>query len=192
MGHEFVPPDCDSPLDVAAYVEGIPQEAFIKGLFASAIVEAARGRGVTLPGARERYHAFTDVPMREYVPVLVAGAQAVHPTLPVRMALRKVGRASRDAFAQTMFGRVVMGRVDGLRAALEAAAKVYPMAMPPARVELRKMTDTRAVLHMTGIYGFLDSHHVGVFEGVARACEVRVTTRVRMISPYTGEIELTW
>jgi uncharacterized protein (TIGR02265 family) len=192
MASAFVAPDWDAPLDAAAYIEASPPGASIKGMFATAVAEGARTRRITLPSARARYLAFQDVPLREYMTLLVEAARAFFPQATLRQSLRKLGRSSRDIFAQSIVGRVVLSTAEDLPGALVACAKAYAISTPPARAEVREMTQSRAVVTFSDVYHFLDSHHVGVLEGIARGCGVRVDARVRLDSPYQGDIELTW
>jgi uncharacterized protein (TIGR02265 family) len=192
MPSDFVTPDWDAPLDVAAYVDTMPAGAAIKGMYPAAVVDAARARGIALPSARERYLSFQDVPLREYTALLVEVTCAFFPSATLRTGLRKLGRSTHAVFAQSVIGRVVLSTADDLPGALVAIAKAYGISIPPARAEVREMADRRAVLSFFGVYNFLDCHHVGVLEGVAQACGVRVTTRLRLDSLHSGDLELTW
>jgi uncharacterized protein (TIGR02265 family) len=192
MRSDFVAPDWDAPLDVEGHVEAIPAAAMVKGMYPAAVVEAARVRGITLPSARGRYLAFQDVPQREYVALLVETARAFFPSATLRTGLRKLGRSTHDVFAQSVIGRVVLSTADDLPGALGATAKAYSISIPPACAEVRELEHRRALLSFTGVYNFLDCHHVGVLEGVAYACGVSVVARLRLESPSAGDIELTW
>jgi uncharacterized protein (TIGR02265 family) len=192
MPSDFVAPDWDAPLDVASYIEVMPPNARIKGMYATAIAEAARGRGIVLPTARERYLAFQDVPMREYTTLLVEASRAFFPAATLRTGMRRLGRASHGIFAQSVVGRVVLSTANDLPGALVACAKAYAISLPPAQAELRELADHRAVLALVNVYNFLDSHHIGVVEGIAHSCGAHVETRVKLDSLFDGEIELTW
>jgi uncharacterized protein (TIGR02265 family) len=192
MSPDFVAPDWDAPLDAVAYVDVMPPNARIKGMYATAIVEGARVRGIVLPTARERYLAFQDVPMREYSTLLVEAARAFFPAATLRTGLRKLGRSSHAVFAQSVVGRVVLSTANDLPGALTACAKAYAISVPPSHAELLELTERRAVLALAHVYNFLDSHHVGVLEGIANACGVHVAARVKLASLCDGEIELTW
>ncbi|HEY3819701.1 MAG TPA: DUF2378 family protein [Polyangiaceae bacterium] len=192
MPSDFVAPDWDAPLDVAAYIDVMPPNARIKGMYAAAIVDGARARGIALPTARERYLAFQDVPMREFTTLLVEAAGAFFPQATLRSGLRRLGRSTHGVFAQSVVGRVVLSTANDPSGAFAACAKAYAISLPPSHAELREDTDRRAVFALANVYNFLDSHHIGVLEGVAHSCGLRVTSRVKLASPFDGEIELTW
>jgi uncharacterized protein (TIGR02265 family) len=189
---DFVAPDWSAPLDVAAYLDSTPRSARIKGMFPQAVADAARGRGLSLPSARDRYLPFADVPVTEFATLLVEAAQSFFPDSPLRGALRELGRSAFPVLIQTMVGKVVLSTAADMPSALHAAAKAYVVALPTCRVEVLELDQKRAVMSLRNIYYFLDSHHVGVFEGLARSVGARVSTRVRLRSKFDGEFEFSW
>jgi hypothetical protein len=116
-----------APLDATAAVEAIPDDAMISGMFISAVIDAARGGGMTLPSARERYVAFRKYPLREHAQILVEAARAIWPALGLREGLRKLGRGAPRALVSSMVGRVVLGSVEGPLEILGAMARSYPI-----------------------------------------------------------------
>ena len=68
----------------------------------------------------------------------------------------------------------------------------YAVSMPCAKIDVVESSAGSVTLRMTGMYTFVDSHHVGVFEGVARACGVRAESTVRLHSLVAGDMRLTW
>ena len=189
---DFVAPDWSEPLDVAAYLASTPRTARIKGMFPAAVADSARSRGLTLPSARERYLPFSDVPVAEFASLLVEAAQSFFPNAPLRIGLRDLGRSAFPVLIQTMVGRVVLSTAADMPSALQAGTKAYVVALPTCRVEILELSEKRAVIMLKNVYYFLDSHHVGVFEGLAKSIGLRVTTRVRMRGKFDGDFELTW
>jgi uncharacterized protein (TIGR02265 family) len=189
---DFVAPDWNAPIDVASYVDSMPRTACVKGMFPAAVADSARARGVALPSARERYLPFADVPCTEFAMMLVEAAQEFFPNAPLRSALRDLGRSAYPVLVQTMVGKVVLSTAADMPSGLHAAVKAYAVALPHCRVEIAELSKQRAIVTLRHIYYFLDSHHVGVFEGLARPLGVRLNTRVRMRGKFDGDFELRW
>jgi uncharacterized protein (TIGR02265 family) len=162
----FVDPPWEAPLDVAGVLRTIPEQATIAGMFLEPLAEAARQQGLPLPSARERYVAFRFYPMREHAYLLIETCVRLYPNLPVRRALRKLGRGAPRALIASTIGKVVLGSAIGPAEIIRAIAQAYPLHVRPAKVNVLEMGNGRAVLRLEEILYFLDSHHVGVFEGV--------------------------
>jgi uncharacterized protein (TIGR02265 family) len=188
----FAAPSWDAPIDVTAHVNATPTGATIKGMFPAGIVEACEAVGGRPKHAHARYLAFADYPMREYALLLVEAARLLHPRLPLRSGLRKIGRASQPTFARSMLGRVILGAMHDARSALDAIVKAYGVAMPSASLEVREVSEGRALVRLEGVTTFLDSHHVGVFEGVVRSAGLRAEISVKLSSLSDGELLLEW
>jgi uncharacterized protein (TIGR02265 family) len=189
---DFVAPDWSAPLDVASYVDSTPKGARIKGMFPGAVADSARARGVPLPSARERYLPFADVPVTEFAMMLVEAAQGFFPNVPLRSGLRELGRSAYPVLVQSMVGKVMLSTAADMPSGVTAAVKAYGVALPQSKVEIVELSKQRAVITLRHIYYFLDSHHVGCFEGLARSMSVRLTTRIRMRSKFDGDFELSW
>jgi uncharacterized protein (TIGR02265 family) len=189
---DFAPPSWDAPIDVAAHVNATPVGATIKGMFPSGVVEACEAVGGRPKHAGARYLAFADYSMRDYLLLLVEAARVLHPRLPLRSGLRKIGRASQPTFERSMVGRVIFGTMHDVPSALDAIVRAYGVAMPTATVEVREVDDAHALVSLAGVTSFLDSHHVGVIEGIARAVGVRVEISVKLSSIASGELLVEW
>lgn len=192
MPADFVAINWDAPLDVSVYADAALPTATIKGMFPAGVLEACKARGKPLASARERYVAFQDYPVREWVLVLAEAAGVLFPRVSQRLALRKLGRGTHDAYVKSMVGKIMLGATNDFPSALVATAKSYVIVMPPSRVDVVSLESHRAVLRLTDVANFIDSHHVGVFEGIARASGVRVDVKVRLDSISSGEFLLTW
>ncbi len=193
MDSAFHAPPWDAPLDVNAELDAVPQGTTIKGMFLLPMVLEAQRRGVRLESARARYLPFTDYPLVEHGRLLVESARAFHPKLTLRRGLRKLGHWGLRAFAESTVGKVVWAGVDGVDAAMDAAAKTYAIAIPAGRVTIVERSTGRARVRLEGgVHYFLDSNHVGNFEGDLRACHVQGNIAVRAGPPGGGELLLTW
>ena len=101
---EFVAPDWNAPLDVEAAVALCPETAIIKGFLSQALVDAAAQDGT----ARGPYVAFSDYSLREHMRLLVESARSRFPDAPLRIGLRRFGRATRGERAAE--GHASVGR----------------------------------------------------------------------------------
>lgn len=164
----------------------------MSGLFLSAVVATAKAGGVTLPSARPSYTAFRPYLLREHCTLMVEAARGLWPDEPLRQALRKFGRGAPRALVQSMLGRVVLGSVEGPLEILRAMAKSYPLHTKPGALEVIQLGPGRVVVRMTEIQHFLDSHHVGVFEGVMRYAEVEGTVRIHSYSRVDADLLCEW
>jgi uncharacterized protein (TIGR02265 family) len=173
-------------------VDSTPKGARIKGMFPAAVCDGARARGVPLPSARERYLPFADVPVTEFAMMLVEAAQGFFPNLPLRSGLRELGRSAYPVLIQSMVGKVVLSTAADMPSAISAGVKAYAVALPQSNVEIVELSKQRAVITLRHVYYFLDSHHVGCFEGLARPLGLRLTTRVRMRTKFDGDFEFSW
>lgn len=190
---ELLPPDWDAPLAVDDYVRATPKGAKIKGLFVEAVAEACRAKGLPLATARERYLAFNDYPLVEHLRVLADGAAALFPDRSLRRGLRSIGRSAYSTLVQSTFGKVVFGGgAVEMRPSIDAILRAYAVTMPSGKIDIIDSTPSSVTLRMTAIYTFLDSHHVGIFEGLAYACGVHAEVRVRLASLVAGDVRVTW
>ena len=164
----FVEPMWDAPLDVEACVRQIPEAATVTGMFLEPLLELARNKGYTLHAARDRYVPFRVYPMREHATLLLETCARAFPRLPLRQALRKLGRAAPHALLRSTLGKITIGSARGVLDVLQAMARAYPLNVHPARVEVLESGAGRAVVRIEQLHYFLDSHHVGAFEGVLR------------------------
>lgn len=180
------------PLDPAARLRAIPADATITGIFLSGVRDLARSSDVTLEAARPSYVAFKHYPLREHAELMVECAAKVFPALPLRQSLRKMGRGGAGVLIASHVGRVVFGSVEGPLELVRAMARSYGLHVKPGQAEAEPDGERRIVVRMRDIHYFLDSHHVGVFEGVLRHARVQATIQLRARSPADADFLLSW
>jgi uncharacterized protein (TIGR02265 family) len=146
-----VEPPWTAPLDVDAVLRSLPSTATISGMFIAALVQEAKRVGATLPSARER----------------------VYPGVPIRQALRKLGRGAPTALVASTLGKVVLAAAAGAHEVIDAMAKAYPLNARPSHVTVLERGAQRAVVRLEEVYYFADCHHVGAFEGALKYAGVR-------------------
>lgn len=189
---DFVEPPWHTPLDVPSAIARIDPSATIAGMYFQAIIEGARGLGATVDVPRERYTRFKFYPQREFADLLVQAAKIFHAGVPLRRALCKLGRSTPGAMLESTMGRVVLGSAEGVVDVLQAMAKSYPLNAPPCTAEVTEAGDNHAIVHLADVGYFLDSHHVGVYEGTLAYAGMRGTVKIRMQSGTTADLLLNW
>jgi uncharacterized protein (TIGR02265 family) len=190
---EFIEPSWKAPLDPQKTLLAIPESATIAGMFLEPIAKEARRLRIALTAARERYVAFRFYPVREHVRLLVEASGKFYPDRPLRLALRSLGRAAPAALLTSTLGRASVGSAQGTMAIIEAMAKSYAINLPGSSVSVLEPTKHDCIVRMQGVPYFLDSHHVGVFEGVLRYAGVKEgSVLLRAHSPIDAELWCRW
>jgi uncharacterized protein (TIGR02265 family) len=145
------------------------------------------------PITDKRYVIFKDYPMREYIELAPQAAARAFPSLPMREALRRIGRSAYPTLADTMIGRVIFGVLGkDLEAVMRVAARGYAVSQSHGVAEVLEVGPGRARVQLTNLYTFVDSFQVGVFEGAILACGRTGEVRARVESIATAEILATW
>jgi uncharacterized protein (TIGR02265 family) len=191
-GRPFVDPPWNTPLDAPRGGAGIPADATISGMFFVALVAGAKVRGLTLAAARERYTSFRFYPVADLARLLVEAAQLFFPERPLRQSLRALGRAGPDAFLTSTLGRVTLGSTEGVHAAIGAMAGAYELNLRPSRVALVGAGPKCAIVRLDRVHYFLDSHHVGTFEGVLRFAGTQGAVKIASRTSTSADFLLTW
>jgi uncharacterized protein (TIGR02265 family) len=188
----FVEPPWANPLDAARVLQQIPTGATIAGMFFLALLEGAQRRQVELPFPRERYLPFGFYPISEFAPLLVAAAERFYPELPLRQGLRRIGTSGPVAFLGSTLGKVTLGASEGAHAMVAAIAKTYAINVKPSRCDITETNERSIIVRVEGVPYFLDSHHVGVFEGTLHYAGVQGTVLIQSYSDSAADLKLSW
>ncbi|MCB9594422.1 MAG: DUF2378 family protein [Sandaracinaceae bacterium] len=189
----FHEPAWDAPLDPDQVIELLPPRSTMKGMFLQAVAERARSAGVELPAARARYLPFESYPLREHCELLVEIARRVWPDQTLRQGLRRIGRGAPQVVTSTTLGRVTVGSVEGVHEVLRGMAKSFALFAEPGRIEVVEVGPGRALLELRDIAFFIDSHHVGVYEGTLRYAEVaNPRVSIRNVSYKDADLLCEW
>jgi len=188
----FREPPWHAAIDVPRALSLIAADSAIAGMFFLGVVDGAKRRGVTLPGMRERYLPFGFYPVAEFVPLLVAATGLLHPKLSLRQGLRATGAAGPAVLAKTVLGKVTLGSAIGVHAVIEAIAKTYSVNIRPCRCAVTHKAERACVVSLENVQYFLDSHHVGVFEGTLTHAGVNGRVRIATKSEFNAEFLLEW
>jgi uncharacterized protein (TIGR02265 family) len=192
-GRPFSDPPWDEALDPETVISSVPANARIAGMFFIALAAGAQRRGCTLPSARERYVQFTFYPVAELARLLVEAAERFYPNLSLRQALRALGASGPEAFLASTLGKVTLGSSEGAHAAVAAVANNYKRIIQPSRVAILDSGPNWVIVGMEMVPYFLDSNHVGIFEGTIRYAGVDdVSAQIASRSSSSAELLLSW
>jgi uncharacterized protein (TIGR02265 family) len=187
-----VEPPWGEPLDVPSVLAGIPESASIAGMFFLALQEGAERRQVSLGFSKPRYLPFGFYPVREFAPLLVEAAGKFYPDRSLREGLRRIGTAGPVAFLSSTLGKVTLGASEGVHATVSAIAKTYGINTRPSRCEILHAGPRSMTLKLDDVVYFLDSHHVGVFEGTLQYAGVDGTIKIAARSETSADLLLEW
>jgi uncharacterized protein (TIGR02265 family) len=192
-GRPFSDPPWDEALDPEQVISTVPANARVAGMFFIALAAGAQMRGCTLPSARERYVQFTFYPVAELARLLVEAAERFYPNFSLRQALRALGSSGPRAFVASTLGRVTLGSAEGVHAAVAAVASTYKINLRASRVAILDSGPNWVIVGMEVVPYFLDSHHVGVFEGTIRYAGVDDgRAQIASRSSASAELLLSW
>jgi uncharacterized protein (TIGR02265 family) len=188
----FLEPDDHNPFDPRPHLLGVPSEHGVRGLFFNSILREAKAQGVAISNARN-YIDFKHYPVREWLELLLEAAGRCHDGLPLRGAVRRMGRLAYPAFAASMVGRVMFGVLgNDIARVMKIASKGYDCSLTHARVVIVAADAHSVRARFEHSYAFIDAYQVGVFEGAIAACKRRGEVFVRTDSVCEGEIFARW
>jgi uncharacterized protein (TIGR02265 family) len=192
-------PDFAAPVDIDAHLARLPPDATCKGLFFLDLIRlgttaVSPGELACLSGVPERrYVSFRDYPMADNLRLTVAVARAVYLTEPLGEALRRIGRTAFDVVCTSLVGKTLFGgHGRELEPLLFTGPRACKLFLSFGDVAVEKAAPGRFLIHARGLPTFLETHQVGVIEGVLRHCRMRGRVRVALeaLDRSTAEIVL--
>lgn len=188
----FLQPADEAPFDAEAYIRATPSENTVRGMFFNSYIAELERRGVALPEERS-YISFKLYSLRDWMRFVVPAAKSLWPELPLRGAIRRAGRFAYPTFADSIIGRVTFGVLGkDLRSILRIAGKGYTHSLDPGAAEIRELGTNHAWLILHDVFSYIDTYHVGVFEGVLQVCEREGEVFCRRHSYGEAELFITW
>ena len=199
LRESFLAPDFAGELDPAPYLALVPDDEACKGVFFQGVVEAVRRaapsrvdavfEGMTL----QRFVPFLDYPLREHMRMTLNAAKILHPRVPSREAMRRLGWLAFQSFSSSLVGRVVFGALgrDPERI-LAASPRAVSLSLRYGRLQANRLGRCHFRLVFSRIYGYLDTYYVGVTEGALRAFGIMPRIALRLTSLADGEMDVLW
>ena len=159
-------------LDPEALARAIPKSYLVKGMFFGRLL-AQLGPGfasvepkLDVQPRLGRYVPFSDYPQSDYVRVSTATAQKLFPGVPLREAMRLLGREDFSVFASSTLGKVILAAVGDARSALLRTPYIYMKMAPGDWSVTGEELDARTIrIEFAPVYGTWE-YQLGQLEGV--------------------------
>ena len=88
--------------------------------------------------------------------------------------------------------KVVFGSAEGVHGAAEAMSTTYSINLRPSRAQVVESAPHWLIVRLEDVHYFLDSHHVGIYEGVMLHAGVEGSVRIAIASSRAAELLLSW
>lgn len=166
----FVAPDFHRPFDLDVELSGIPESATVRGMFFGMVNDHARSV-FGHPLTEDDPHAFGSFSARAYLALIAKAARAIHPAVPMREGIRRLGQRVFTDFYETMVGKAIfaVGGKNFDRLA-QLAPKAYEVSYSPCSVRAQVREPGHVHVVYEPMYIFAETFHVGAWENAARYC----------------------
>lgn len=191
----FVAPRFDRDLDVEAYLERVPPDAYCKGMFFRDVLEAVRSvdSNAARHLARRRYLPFKDYPLREHMEMTAEAVRLLYPGTPTREAMRRLGWLAYSSFVDSMIGRIVFGVLGhDMDKIFEVGPKSFEVSLTMGRATAERLGDRHWQYTFESIFGYLDAYYVGVVEGPIRYHGHTPDVRLHLTTLSDGVMDIRW
>ena len=170
--HEaFAPIDWDAPLDPATYIDGVPEDHQIRGMFPDKVARLAAEQGRSL--GRSRYIAFKFYPLREHMELMAEAVPLLYPDCSLREGLRRLGAHAAPTLLDSMIGRVFTSFVGGPKGAMSLVGKSYQTTRSGGSAKVVGYEDKRfVVVSLRDVWDYPDSLHIGIIETFIQQLEL--------------------
>lgn len=196
----FREPSVDVPVDLEAHLKLLPAGATCKGMFVRDVLamvakHATAEQVATRAGVKpRRYLPFSDYPMTENYPIIVEAAKLLHPSQPIAVGLRALGRIGFRTFLSSTAARVLMavvgaGEVDKV---FMLTPKSYALSINYGRIDVTRVSERCIHITLADYPSFLETYQVGLFEGVFDHFHVQGRVRIALIDLANAVIEVAW
>jgi uncharacterized protein (TIGR02265 family) len=195
----FHVPNFAGELDPAPYLALVPDDERCKGVFFHGVIDATKKLAPTrvdalFSGMQERrFLPFREYRLREHMLMTMNAVHILHPRIPTREAMRRLGWLAFQSLSDSMVGRVVFGVLgrDPERV-LSMGPRAVSVSLRKGRLTAHRLGRSHFRLVFEQIYGYLDTYYVGVVEGALRAHGVLPKLTIRLSSLVDGEMDVDW
>ena len=188
----FNEPDWNAPCDLEATARSVPRTAKSKGMLLNGILDHLAAVGKPHP-TRAPYVAFKDYPALEHFELVIEAARTLHPALPVRQGVRRVGHLTYSTLVTSMIGKVIFGVLgNDMQAVQKQLGKAYSLSSTTGIAHVLEVAHDRARARLDEIPFLIDSYHVGFFEGVLTRLQRKGRVFYKSLGPHGGEVLTIW
>jgi uncharacterized protein (TIGR02265 family) len=195
---EFRQPETDTPFNVDAALAALPKQATIRGMFfhnvTEQVPEARRAEVLFDAGLPEaKFRGLVSYPYADFIRLIASAAPHVHPRVPLREAITRVGESFYEVLADSLAGRVIFGvlgrdaeRIFGV------AAHGWKLSLNFGEVESAKHSPSHFRITFENCPALLDTSNYGVIRGALRFCGVKGRVLLAQENAGTGAYDVTW
>ena len=162
-------------------------------MFINDLLDDLRRAGHSVTGMGERYVGFKTYPLLDYLTLVEQAAVKLHPSVPTREGVRRLGRSVYPRFVETLVGKTMFAiagnRFDDI---IPLASKAYSVSITPGSVTIRDKRPGFALVEFRNFWSLPDSLQVGNFEGAMQVTNTTGEVKVRTLSPCDVDFEVTW
>lgn len=163
----------------------------IKGMFLNFVIDFERDHGGEVE--RKRCIGFKSYPIGEYNALVDEVAQTLLPELTIAEARRRIGSEIYPRFTETMVGTALLAIAghDWNRVIL-VGPKAYEVSLAPGSVEVTMRRRGEALVQLREIWTYVDTLHLGIWEGAMKRCGAEGTIEVELLSRCDADFKIQW
>lgn len=178
MSEEFRDPDWTGPLDLEQRLETLSADAMTYGFaFRGAVEDLVAKNGSD--GGYPDHGAFARYPIRDFIRFVADIAPKLHPDVPIREALRQMGRRQLPRIRENSAGRMILAVAGNrLESAFKVVGRLYQL-MSAAEATLVESGPGFALVRVRNIWTFPYAYQLAVYEGALEMYGHRGSVRYR-------------
>lgn len=181
------------PVDVEARIRAATDRDTLKGMFFRRIVEMAHGCGVTAesaglrhPVSGDRYLAFSDYSVADYMRWVAAVGRVLHPRVAASEAIRRVAGRDFSEFAASRVGSISLAFTGGAKGTLAKSGMLYAQVLKGARVESEAVPDGVAIRYRN-YPGPVEIYPAGTIEGTCKHFRSDYVIEIDVLGPMDAD-----
>jgi len=161
-------------------------------MFMNFVLDFEREHGGS-PYPRRQYIPFKSYPVSDYCALVDEVATYSLPHLTMAEARRQIGLHIYPAFAETMVGTALFA-VAGhdFQRVLTLGSRAYEVSVDPCMVEVSQPRPGQAFVRLRDIWSYVDTLHLGIWQGAMKRCGVRGQIEVHSLSRCDADFSIYW